>query len=149
MKRIILNAMSVAVLCFSLVSCGYKPVPPDDVRQVNSNQRTARTESVDVRLEETIIARNAVDTFNVNTTKSRVWLNVSEFDAGCACYAPNDPNGCPKLIIKDANGVEVLNTECQPTVKFVRVPGTKFIVELVKPTWISFDISAKIKVENW
>jgi len=149
MKRIILNAMSVAVLCFGLASCGYKPVPPDNTRQANANQRTARTESVTLQLGETVIAQNAVDTFNVNTTRSRVWLNVSEFDAGCACYAPNDPNGCPKLIIKDGNGVELLNTECQPTVKFVRVPGSTFIVELVKPSWISFNISAKIKVENW
>ncbi|KOY86140.1 hypothetical protein AD998_08260 [bacterium 336/3] len=148
MKRIVLNAMSVATICFSLVSCGYKPVPPDDARQVNSNQRTARTESVTLALGQTITATDN-ETYNVNTTASRVWLNVSEFEAGCACYAPNDPNGCPKLIIKDGNGVEVLNTECQPTVKFVRVPGDRFTVQFIKPTWASFNISAKIKVENW
>lgn len=148
MKRIVLNAMSVAVLCFSMVSCGYKPVPPDNTRQVNSNQRTARTEEVTIQLGDIVTATDN-ETYKVNTTGSRVWLNVSEFEAGCACYAPNDPNGCPKLIIKDGNGVEVLNTECQPTVKFVRVPGDRFTVQFIKPTWASFNISAKIKVENW
>ncbi|MCU0440131.1 MAG: hypothetical protein MUC49_19760 [Raineya sp.] len=148
MKRIIFNAMSVAVLCFGLASCGYKPVPPDDARQLNSNQRTARTEEVTIQLGD-IVTATKDSTFNVNTTRSRVWLNVSEFDAGCTCYAPNDPNGCPKLIIKDGNGVELLNTECQPTAKFVRVPSTKFRVEFIKPTWASFNLSAKIKVENW
>lgn len=85
-----------------------------------------------------------------STNTSRTYLTVSGFDNACSCWSSEGgANGCQKLIIKDAKGKELLNTDCQTVNKFVKVPGTKFTVTLNTPCWISNNASVNIEVMNW
>ncbi|EAY30525.1 hypothetical protein [Microscilla marina] len=80
-----------------------------------------------------------------NSNTSRTWIKVSDFAEGCSCSSD-----CPRLIIKDINNNTILDTNCQPLTKYVRVPGNYFSVTIYDPSWMTSNGSdVNIQIQSW
>lgn len=136
-------------------ACSSEKVEPGKTTTPKTNTAT-RIEVTHVEVPEGVIspapkASNSTKTFYYKAVglqnTNRTYLTVSGFDEGCSCWSST--GDCNRLIIKDKNGNEIVNTDCMPANRFIKIPGQEFSVTLTIPSWSSWSSDVDIEVMDW
>ncbi|WP_299459009.1 hypothetical protein [uncultured Microscilla sp.] len=139
-----------ACAALALVSCNTEEVQPTP--QNNTPDAISSRVTDDILQAGDVVSpsmNNGTITYSYqvegNSNTSRTWIKVDGFAEGCSCSSD-----CPRLIIKDRNNNTILDTNCQPLTKYVRVPGNYFSVTIYDPSWMTANGSdVNIEIQNW